>query len=296
VEAPSPPDTPLPPVTAAERRLLADRDGHPNTLRWQQVWRDTFDTTLTIDAVYDSLATTFDQDPKTSTTMTKFGFNPRNEYRVFVKRSGYHDLFAQRNAANEHLYGAAGKPDFSDPSQSASFRYLQSIVDVATEHNIPLIVFIHPYHSDYLEMLHRLGLWQAFEDWKRTLVKVTATQTRAGTVRLFDFADYDDISTERVPPPGDTKSEMHWYWEAGHYKSTLGDELLTAMFAEKPQVGFLLGTDDIDSVLAKIRDDRLQFIATQQGRATQEGRDDNSHAGTLGSAVKPALLAPAQSR
>jgi hypothetical protein len=32
-----------------------------------------------------------------------------------------------------------------------------------------------------------------------------------------------------VPQPGDTRTELQWYWEAGHFKKSLGDLLLANM-------------------------------------------------------------------
>ena len=68
-----------------------------------------------------------------------------------------------------------------------------------------------------------------------------------------------------MPPPGDTHSEMLWYWEAGHYKSTLGNELFAAMFGGH-KFGVLLTVGTIESDLAAIRKHREHFlnhVATQ---------------------------------
>jgi hypothetical protein len=48
-------------------------------------------------------------------------------------------------------------------------------------------------------------------------------------VRLFDFAQESAVSREPVPPPGDRHTQMRWYWEAGHFKSELGDRLVARM-------------------------------------------------------------------
>ena len=258
--APTPPGAPLPPSDPDEHRLIATRNGEINSERWLQVWRDRFTAALTIDAVADSVLTLLDQDPKTSATMTPFGFNPRNEYVLFVERSGYRELFEQRNRAYELTYSRAPKPDFTDPRRIANFRYLQEIMTVAAEHQIPVTLFTYPYHADYLEMLHRLGLWQSFEGWKRALVEVTEEQRRKGVVRLFDFADYNEVTTEKVPPSGDTRSEMRWYWEAGHFKSALGDELVKTMFGNETKFGYVLTAESIEGALASVRANRYVFI------------------------------------
>jgi hypothetical protein len=94
-QAPSDPSFILP-LLPAEQRLLVDRNGRPNADRWWQSWRDRFAATLTVDALFDSVATLLDQDAENGTTMTPHGFNPLREYRVAAQRVGYYGLFEQK--------------------------------------------------------------------------------------------------------------------------------------------------------------------------------------------------------
>ena len=49
---------------------------------------------------------------------------------------------------------------------------------------------------------------------------------------LLDFSGYNEFTTEPVPKEGDLRTEMHWFWESGHYKSALGDETIDAVLAD----------------------------------------------------------------
>src|SRR6516164_9869851 len=151
------------PADPDESRLLVDRDGHPNPDRPLQIWRDRIATTLTIDAVLDGLATPFDQDLEQSPTMTRHGFNPLHDYRVAAVRQGYRELFAQKNAIYRQQYARYPAPAFLEPTRFAGFRYLQNIIELTTAHAKHLVLFIQPYHADYLDMLHDIGLWASFE-------------------------------------------------------------------------------------------------------------------------------------
>ena len=44
-------------------------------------------------------------------------------------------------------------------------------------------------------------------------------------VELWDFTGFSPYTAEQVPRPGDTRTELQWYWEAGHFKKSLGDLL-----------------------------------------------------------------------
>jgi hypothetical protein len=48
-------------------------------------------------------------------------------------------------------------------------------------------------------------------------------------VELWDFTGFSPYTGESVPPRGDTGTELRWYWEAGHFKKSLGDLLLADM-------------------------------------------------------------------
>jgi hypothetical protein len=244
-----------------ERRLLVDAAGTPNPRRYYQVWKDRFASTLTIDAVADSVLTLFDQDPLTSATMTRFGFNPLHEYRVFAKRSGYQGLFSQKNAIYRQQYAGYAQPDFVHPTRIAAYRDFVSILKQAMGNHIPVIVYIHPYHAEFLLMLDELGRWKSFEEWKRVVVNAVAQaiDDSPGAITLFDFSGFNEFTIEPVPPPGDRKTEMSWYWEPGHYKSALGEQILTAMFHEGSRFGRILTPENIESVLGEIRRERTEF-------------------------------------
>lgn len=238
------------PLLPAEQRLRVDRDGHPNADRWWQAWRDRFAATLTVDALFDSVATLLDQDPQDGTTMTPRGFNPLREYRIAAQRVGYYGLFEQKLAAFGAQYRRAPKLDFSNTSRIESFRYLDRLITAARAHDQRLILVINPYHAQYLDLLKQIGLWPAFEEWKAALVRtVAASRMPAGAIALYDFSGYNEISEEQVPPEGDLTSAMRWYWEAGHYKALVGDKMIARFFGRDHSFGIDL-TPPLGAVVA----------------------------------------------
>jgi hypothetical protein len=250
---------PAPPIGADERRLLVTRRGEKNDARTLQIWRDRFATTLTFDALTDSVLTILDQDPKTTATMTQTGFNPLHEYTLYAQRIGYYGLFIAKAKDYQQQYLSYRRPNFTDASQLANFRDLHMIAALARQHHIELIFFTQPYHMDYLEMLHRLALWPSFEEWKRTIARFSSKEG----FPLYDFANYNAFTTEEVPDRGDTVSEMHWYWEPGHYKETLGEEMLNAMVRGNESFGRRLTPANVEAAIADIRSARQLYLAQQ---------------------------------
>jgi hypothetical protein len=248
----------------AEARLPIGADGKPNPKRSWQVWKDRFATTLNVDALLDSLLTLTDQRPAASATMMRNGFNPHNPYRVFAARSGYHVIFAEKNADYVAQYAKFALPDFSDLYNNAEFRYLVEIVHLAAERNTRLIVYIHPYHREYLDLLSDKGSWNAFENWKRALVRVSRREAgdKRNLMQVWDFSGYNPITTEPVPAAGDTRTRMQWYWESGHYKSELGERLIARMMGGHSDFGREVTEDNVESVLAEIREERSRLTGS----------------------------------
>lgn len=145
--------------------------------------------------------------------------------------------------------------------QNLEFRRFAEIVRLAVQHDCRLVVFVHPYHANYLEMLHQLGFWASFEDWKRALVQLVdrVAGPRRGFVRIYDFSDYNEFTTEPVPAAGDTRTAMQWYWEQGHYKSRLGDLIIAQIVGKGRDFGEELDSSDIESDLQRIDRDRELF-------------------------------------
>lgn len=220
----------LPPMSDDEMRLLVDRDGKPNPERDAQLWRDRYAATLTISALYDDFVTLADQRPRSSVTMYPNGYNPLHEYGFYVRQTGYYGLFSQKTAAYRVQFQKYPHPDFHHPMRLANFRYLVEIIHIARAHHERLILFIPPYHAQFLDIVRATGFWNDFDEWKNVLAGIVTSES-AGTVELADFSGYNAFTTESVPPKHDLHHQMRWYWEAGHYKAALGDIMLKRLIS-----------------------------------------------------------------
>ena len=81
-------------------------------------------------------------------------------------------------------------------------------------------------------------------------------------IELWDFSGFAPYADENVPPLGDTTTEMQWYWESGHFKSSLGEVLLARIFKIEPQHpewGLMLKAGSLDEHLQRQRAARDQY-------------------------------------
>lgn len=223
-------------------------------------------TAMSLTAVWDALATLRQQGNANAENMTSQGFNPFRQYLTYVRQEGHHAIFLQRNVENLGTYlrkpksvtGAAGTP-------SPSFRDLAALLRWSAKSKVRVKLVIYPYHLDILEGFRRTGLWPAFEEWKRRVVQLVDAEAKdqaadgtALDVTLWDFSGYHAYATETVPVPGDTRTQMQWYWEAGHFKSALGNIMLRKMLNDhegsETDFGVSLTVQNVDSAIRRIRE------------------------------------------
>jgi hypothetical protein len=224
-----------------EVRLLVRKDGTPNTFSSFQRFRDRISSTLTIDALYDSVLTSLSQNRRYAPTMTPLGFNPLHQYIADVHNIGYYGLFEEKSSDYRRRFMPYLHTTAANSRNSREFDYIAKIIAIARDNHSELILFIPPYHSALLDIFSDAGLRPRFRTWKRELVELTQHEEQRSPklrIRLVDFSGRNAVTSEPVPPRGDHFTEMHWYWEPGHYKPALGDLVLRRLLHPVPNDEF----------------------------------------------------------
>lgn len=228
-------------------------------------------TLFSLDALLDSARTLAVQKDPHAIHLSELGFNPNRQYVRYGSTFGYHSLFRQRNLGNAKSYVRGPKDIFlAGTRDSPDFEMVREWIAACREADIRLHLVIYPYHAQLLETLRLAGLWNAFEDWKRKLAEIREEDAKAhagaAPYPLWDFSGYNPLTSETVPPAGDTRSTMKWYWEAGHFKQELGDLVLDRVLGHRdPQrplpeyFGIPLSAQNIEAHLARIRSDQARY-------------------------------------
>lgn len=164
----------------------------------------------------------------------------------------------------------------AEPSETGNVQHtppleeIRALIALAHRRHVKLYLFISPSHARQWEVLAALGLWDAWEDWKRQLVRIDeeeAVRARQKPFPLWDFSGYHSISTENLPDSGGT--EMAGYIESSHYKPAIGNLVLDRLFdLEVPDrtlprdLGVLLTQNGIERHLEAIRSARMRYRRT----------------------------------
>src|SRR5512139_1430773 len=245
------------------RLNLRAKNGFGTNISLQKA-EDIFGGLFSLVALGDSVMTIASQRDKNAATRREDGFNPALEYRSIIRNEGQSVLFMQKNLELRKglqqedigILDVHGRP-------TVAMEALRRFLAWAKMRGIDVVLFINPYHSDYLVQIEMTGKWRLLEEWKRQL----ASTAKEHAVPLWDFNGFDRYSTEVPPAPGDRETELHWFWEPAHYRRELGDLMLAAMLDQpcgiaspSGQFGVKITEASLQSHLDRLRSDMHRFM------------------------------------
>lgn len=264
---------PAPGATDEVKQRFIDLAQDPQA--WPRVrrqWLDAGSATATLPALLASAATIAAQHRARGGDVSPLGLTSERPYRELVAREGQNALFVQKNRdLAAARVKAAQRLERPDAPRFVEMQALEGFLAFARERGVQVTLVVPPYHAHFLEIVDAAGLWPVFEDWKRRLVgeveRHNAAAAGAAPVALWDFAIYDERTTEAVPPAGDRRTQLRWFWEPVHFSKALGDVIVRRITgAEATGFGAELNAGNIEAWLAA---DRGRRDAYRTLRATE---------------------------
>lgn len=200
------------------------------------------------------------------------------------KKVGHRVLFtgSEKRFIYRRLYRASGPNGESRQAQfyPQALVALRDLIRLCADSGIDLRMYISPVHARQLEIIRAEEVWQDFEQWKRDLVSLLEEENKLNprvNTTLWDFAFYNEVTTEMVPPARSV-SKMRWFWESSHFSSELGDLIQDRVFNISAEDNKLLSTiavmlkpDTLERHLASIRSQQ-QFYIDRHGDEVEEIR------------------------
>lgn len=234
-------------------RFLVDEEFNENKNYGLRRAKDFTVALFSLDALSDSFSTLMSQHLN-STNRTYSGFNPARDYQEIIEYEGAWVLFEQKKNELEKRFSKRGLSLYDHSKWSVELEAVKRLVQLAADKNIPLILFINPYHFTYLEIIRNAGYWHEFENFKKNL-KDLLDQYGNGQVALWDFALYSNYTVSSIPQKKVDSKQFFWFWEPAHYKASLGELILAEIFDlncvkdKKGPVGVQLNDVNIDAHL-----------------------------------------------
>ncbi len=165
-----------------------------------------------------------------------------------------------------------------------TFDIFRQMIRFARRADIDLRLFIDPLHGRLLLALQDAGLLPLYQEWKRRLVEILAEESRESvkhSVPLWDFSGFNKVTTEPVPPSGDLKTAVKWFWEPAHYKRETGNLILDRVLDYTPAAGLI--PDDFGVLLTPANINRV--LATNVEKGAEYSRREPEDAALVRSVV-----------
>lgn len=105
---------------------------------------------------------------------------------------------------------------------------LQHFIQRLQHEGVAVKLFINPLHAQHQQIIHQVGLWPQFEQWKRGL-SVLAESTQ---IQVLDFATHNEITERDYPKNPLVVSDFEYFYEFSHYTPKLGGIVLRRLFEQ----------------------------------------------------------------
>lgn len=203
----------------------------PAALRQPRAFFDTLSPLVSFDMLYAAwLQLSYMDALDRHAYVNDRGLRVPNDYAYIIAKGG---------AAWPFTRGKFGDPTLEDPTRrigSAALNHFRAMVAFAYDNNIDAQFMILPLHEKYFGMLKATGQDDFMQRWERMLrriIKDVAAEKDRPPFPLHDFSFRRGFSDEAVPPAGDMRTRMQWFWDPSHCTAALGDEMLRRIYANR---------------------------------------------------------------
>lgn len=219
---------------------------------------------LSVTGLQDSIATLAVQHARHPATLTERGFDPLDNYVAEVERDGAYALFRQKAQDSVRTWRQKSPRILPDAGGVCDTEQgIDAFVARARAANARVYLVIYPYHAEIRLLLERLGLGGLFAQWKQRMVALAARHQAPGqAIEVWDFSGLSSQTLEAIPAPDDRRTELKWFWEAGHFKKALGDLALARMLGDPNGLGIRLDPANVDDWVARDRAQVQALMAT----------------------------------
>ena len=164
----------------------------------------------------------------------------------------YEFLVSEKGYVRVYRGGASALTNYSVINRSP-YTDIEVMRRLSDKEQFALIVLVPPVHVRHLALIDLLDLWPAFEDWKKTLVRLLSEGRDDDVCALWDFAQVTPMTIESIPADGSGVS-MRWWRESSHATSTAGAEVMNAIGAGvTSEIGQCLSRSNMGVALAQQR-------------------------------------------
>ena len=213
------------------------------------------ETVFSLNGLRDSLDTVLLQRSRHPAILTERGFNPLQNYEGEIERGGHYALFRQKAEESVRIWqGRSKRLHAAGGGVLEDEQAVDALLTQAGQGDSRVLLVIYPYHAQLRLLIERLGLGGLFAEWKKSIVVMAMHHAARGVkVEVWDFSGIAPETSEAIPAKGDRHTRLEYFWEAGHFKKSLGDKAIARMLGEPHSFGIKLDAANAGQWLAADR-------------------------------------------
>lgn len=154
----------------------------------------------------------------------------------------------------------------ADLRLSVNLAQLQEIIAMAKAQQVKLYLYISPVHVRSLEHIRLLGFWPQYQNWLRGLVQI------AGDVPVWDFASYNEITTEEIPLCGYMKNYVDTFHARTEINNLMFDKMFNVQSTHEKipgDFGVRLTLKNIEQHITTLEQGHLQYVRQHKSQIGQ---------------------------
>jgi hypothetical protein len=159
---------------------------------------------------------------------------------------------------------------YTGPLEPSRVQPLKDLLALAARRDVKLDLVILPTHAVAIARLDLNGQWPALERFLAELASIVAVHNASfpsHPVSFWDFTSFDGASAEPYPTKEQPHREMTWWYDSGHFRPVLGEQVLRCINATGDQsIGIRITPEELPVHLSRLRAGRDAFLATHLPR------------------------------
>ena len=189
-------------------------------------------TLFGLSALMDS-GVTLISNQANSETINRWGDEPRLDYPDLIRAKGQSAIFDEMIAEARKVLSVEPDPKVVRTQVNRLFEILEKLRSAGVD----VYIVFYPFHSSYYSLLQEMGRFEHYAGLKSEIcTEVSALDWSPDhVIEVWDFGYANRYTNEVVP---DNRDEiMEWYWDPGHFRSSLGDVVIGNILRQRSDMG-----------------------------------------------------------
>ena len=130
-----------------------------------------------------------------------------------------------------------------DNNEKLDYSSFVKLLNISLNNQVKIDIVITPLHAREMLLVKELGLRAQYDIWKHKVLEIVTKRGRGEkNINVYDYANYNECMTEKLPASYDSTKPLNWYWESTHFKPEFGTLIMDEVLGCKKDECYKIGT------------------------------------------------------